>query len=265
MSAPTRIWFDAHQQTCPVPELTFDRFCERASDLELPDEQRSLDVYVALACQDEFPQGPKHLLAQYQGTIESALRGLRLRREQSEEVRSIFLENLFVGEAGTPAIQRYSGRGSLAGWLRVTVSRSAHRLLRKREMLLLGESEPEAACMGIWHDPERDALLAECKDAFRVAMRDAMDDLSPDEKAALDTHYRDAVSIDGLAARWKVHRATAARRIARLRCRLREDVLARLETRMGITASSALRLVRAAQSRLEASLRAEEDPPGTSF
>ncbi len=250
-----RRWFEAHQREYPIGGLGFEAFLNTASP---ENEARSLDLYLVQGCLRGDKTAPKHLLTRHRTTIDAALRRLRMPPDRAEEVRSTFYEILFVGEAGTPALARYGGHGSLDGWLRVAVSRSAHRLLRKTDRLELADPE---SFMQVWHEPERDALTHECKGAFRQAMTHAVSELSADERDALTEHYLRGLSIDALAQVWGVHRATAARRLARLRWKLRERVLAALETAMGVTPSSALRMVRGVQSQLEAGLDLLEGHP----
>ena len=245
-----RRWFEAHQREYPIPELDFASFSATAT-ATAHDETRSLDLYLVMGCLMGSPAAPKHLLRRHHAAIDGALRRLRMPADRADEVRSTFYELLFVGEAGTPALQRYTGHGSLDGWLRVTVSRSAHRLLRRTERLELRDPE---ALAEIWHSAERDSLIRECKGAFRAAMDRAFGALSDEDREALRDHYVGGRSIDALARVWGVHRATAARRLARLRWQLRERVLGELEATMGITPSSALRMVRTAQSQLGSSL-----------
>lgn len=254
--AQRRRWFEEHQREYPISELSFDTF---AATTTPDDEVRSLDLYLVMGCLRGSTVAPKHLLTRHRATIDAALRRLRMPADRADEVRSTFYEILFVGEAGTPALQRYGGHGSLDGWLRVTVSRSAHRLLRKTERL---ELRPPESFMEVWHEPERDALTRECKGAFREAMTRVIASVAEGDRAALQDHYVRGLSIDALAQVWGVHRATAARRLARLRWRLREQVLEDLETTMGVTPSSALRMVRVAQSQLESSLGLLEDDSG---
>lgn len=247
-----RRWFAAHQRDYPISGFDFEAYLEIVAALNIePDEARSLDLYLVSGCRHGGEQAAKHLLTRHKSTIDAALRRLRLPADRVDEVRSTFYEILFVGEAGTPALARYGGRGSLDGWLRVTVSRSASRLLRKTERLEL--SDPEAF-MDVWHEPERDALDRECKEAFRAAMRDAVASFEDEALSALREHYVEGRSIDALAAVWGVHRATAARRLSRLRWAMRERVLEQLEAKLGVSPSSALRMVRAAQSRLTAEI-----------
>lgn len=244
--------FAAHQRDYPIPGFEFEAYLEGLAALDTaPDEARSLDMYLVAGWRQGSEEAAKHLLARHQATIDGALRRLRLPGHRADEVRSTFYEILFVGEAGTPALARYGGKGSLDGWLRVMVSRSASRLLRKPERLEF--SEPESF-MAVWHEPERDALDQECKEAFRSAMLDAVASFDAEERSALRNHYVDGLSIDALADLWGVHRATAARRLSRLRWAVRERVLERLEAKLGVSPSSALRMVRAAQSRLTTDL-----------
>ncbi|MCR9162578.1 MAG: RNA polymerase sigma factor [Nannocystaceae bacterium] len=247
-----RRWFAAHQRDYPISGFEFEAYLDGLTSLDTaPDETRSLDMYLVVGWRQGGEEAAKHLLARHQATIDGALRRLRLPAHRVDEVRSTFYEILFVGEVGTPALARYGGKGSLDGWLKVMVSRSASRLLRRTERLEF--SEPESF-MEVWHEPERDALNRECKQAFRTAMLDAIASFDAEERSALRDYYVGGLSIDALADIWGVHRATAARRLSRLRWAVRERVLDRLEAKLRVSPSSALRIARSAQSRLTADL-----------
>lgn len=181
---------------------------------------------------------------------------MRLSPALRDEAFSKTLEVVFVGEGSGPAIDGYQGRGSLAGWLKVAAVRAAHRVLRGRdtEPSIIARHEPTsdliAHSRALWSEQERAVLDAEGARAFRLAFREVVESLAPDERSALRLHYADRLSIDALAELWGLHRATAARRVAKLRQRIRTEVLQRLQHEFGASPSSVGRWVRRMQSQL---------------
>src|SRR5262249_41153536 len=134
-----------------------------------------------------------------------------------EEIRQILREKLFVG--ASPKILDYSGRGSLSNWLRVVTVRTALNLMSKRNELLDGRGTSfEAQGVGrLGADPELEYIKERYRRAFELALEASVAALSSEQRNLLRLHFIQAVSLDGLAHLFHMHRATIARRIAQAR------------------------------------------------
>jgi RNA polymerase sigma-70 factor, ECF subfamily len=91
--------------------------------------------------------------------------------------------------------------------------------------------------------------------AYKTAFEEAFRELDPSERTILRFSVINEMSIDEIARLLKVHRATAARRVAAARARLGELTKARVMERAGLSPKdfeSAAQLIR---SNLELSLR----------
>lgn len=242
--------FAAAQSRFPLPEFTVEHSdCLLGEDDDDRDLEADIDRYLAAACLRRVVGAPEALMRRHATSIQAALGRMRLTDEQREEAQAALLRIVFVGEGRTgPALSGFRGRGSLDGWIRVTATRAAHRVLRSGARVPPTERIEDELLDGVWRPPERDVLRAECHDAFAEAMTGAFAALAASDRRGLRSHYRDGLSIDVLAEAWKVHRATAARRIARARGELRERTLATLQTRFDLSKTSAARLVQRAQS-----------------
>lgn len=250
--APGR--FDAAQAEFPLRGFSYDDWCRSNPDGVPEDPARFVDLYLARACTEGVAGAAESLMRRHGSSIRQALRRMKLTEDQRDEAQAALLRILFVGEGSGPAIAGYRGRGSLDGWLRVSTVRAAHRVLRRTSTVAM-EPVDEAMLGGVWRGPEARALQDEFRDVFAEATASALASLPAVDRRALRQHYCDGLSIDVLAQAWGVHRATAARRLGRVRTALRSRVLDRLGAHFGTSNSSAARWVQRAQSQLSAAGR----------
>ena len=124
--------------------------------------------------------------------------------------RRFFVSDLLVGDAGNaPRISEYSGRGSLAGWLRIAALREASKVARhERTEARLRPDDPPPALT-----PEEQTIRARYGDAFNEAFRAAFAALPAEERLLLRLHFVDGLNLDRLAVALYCSRATAGRRL----------------------------------------------------
>jgi RNA polymerase sigma-70 factor (ECF subfamily) len=91
----------------------------------------------------------------------------------------------------------------------------------------------------------------EFKDAFAQAMRE----LDEDEQRALRYAVVEGMSIDDIARLERVHRATAARSVARARARLAELTRAILQERLAVDTQQLDSILRLVPSQVDVSVR----------
>jgi RNA polymerase sigma-70 factor (ECF subfamily) len=179
------------------------------------------ELFLAFSCGQGDPQALATFEARYFPVLDSALRRLKLSHTMNEEVKQTLREQLFVASPsspeGAPMIQSYAGRGQLRNWLRIIAVRTAGKLIDqgKKEVLLTnsilsGISPPT-------DDLELDYLKRTYRNEFKVAFEQALQLLSTRERNLLGHHYVDRLSIDEISTIYSIHRATAARRLARAR------------------------------------------------
>src|SRR5262249_39301080 len=92
------------------------------------------------------------------------------------------------------------------------------------------------------------------KAAFKAAFGDAMASLVPDDRSLLALHYVDDLSIDELAKVLGIHRATAARRVAKVREQLLEGTKDRLRERLQVGVETLDTLMREISNELHISV-----------
>jgi len=226
----------------------------RAAAGEQPAALASLaitDLYLATACASGDPRALELFDREYLARVAQIL-ARHPARDHADEVRQRVRERLLVaGEDGPPRIATYSGRGPLAGWVRVATLRVASNLRRSvRDHAEL----PEGLASAIAEVPELRVLEGAYREAFRDAFRTAFAALDGEERTILRLHHIDGVTVRKLAPILNVSVATAGRRILAAQQRLGEQVIHELSAAVAIPAPELESVVRALISRLEVSM-----------
>lgn len=192
------------------------------------DDLHAADLWLAFAC----GKGDRIAIAQLDrelGSVVSVALARMRDKVAPDDVSQLLRERLLVtktsvGAGGEPKIFEYSGRGPLAGWIRIAAVRTALSLTRRgdgagmqpvtREMLL--------AIPATSADPEMAHLRKRYAREFKQAFEDALAELTPEDRNVLRLSIVDGLSIDEIGLVFGVHRATAARHLARSRETLME-------------------------------------------
>src|SRR5262249_22780652 len=104
-------------------------------------------------------------------------------------------------------------------------------------------------------DPEIDLLRARYAVEFQAALRAALEALPARDRNLLRFSYLEGLSIDEIAAFYRVHRATAARWIGRARDALVEETRRLVLARVAVGEAELESLMRDLASQLEVSVR----------
>lgn len=134
---------------------------------------------------------------------------------------------LFVGPS--PRIAAYSGRGALANWVRTTAVRVAISGRRGRAPLDRAVASLPSRS-GATSEPELSWLRQRYQAQFKQAFDDAVAALDDDDRALLRFKFLDGLTLDELGRLYGTHRATVARRVARVR----EALLASMRRDLGV-------------------------------
>ncbi|MBP9111718.1 MAG: sigma-70 family RNA polymerase sigma factor [Polyangiaceae bacterium] len=135
-----------------------------------------------------------------------------------EDLAQALLEHLVVGsETRGPKLADYAGKGSLAAWLRVVVTRSALNMATRRPKEDQRRTDDEALLdSAIGSGPEDLRFLKNQYDAeIREVIPRALTQISFEARLLLRQRYLDKLSIADLSRLHKVHDATVKRQIAR--------------------------------------------------
>jgi len=193
------------------------------------------DLRLACACAVGDSDALRAFEATYFGDVELAL-GRERSAARADELKSTLRERLYLPREGAaPRLASYSGRASLRTWMRVTIT-NAIRDLRDAEARRAtpadADDDPIAALADTAPDPEMQHWKARYRVEFERAFHDAVVALPPRARRMLHASLVEGASIDVLARRHHVHRATAARWLeearATLRALTRKHVCARL-------------------------------------
>ena len=173
----------------------------------------------------------------------------------ADEAKQIVRTILFVG-AGTrgPAIADYGGRGDLRGWVRVIAMREVLRLVGKGKREVGVEDEALFDVLSVDEDPELDYLKEMYRTEFKGALREGVEALEARERNLLRHSILDGLSIDEIGAIYRVHRATAARWVAKARETLLGKTRRALLNRLKVSPDELDSLIRMIRSRLDISI-----------
>src|SRR5262249_38666170 len=146
--------------------------------------------------------------------------------------------------------------GFLQNWVRVTTTRTFIDCCRREpeapelpmpDELAAAVPEPRA-------DPELQLLKREHVAHFKAAFADGGGALDSPDRVVLKHHLVDRLSIDQIGALYHLHRATAARRLARAREALLHATRAALARRLGLPPERLAGVLDLVASRLEVSV-----------
>jgi RNA polymerase sigma-70 factor, ECF subfamily len=235
-----------------VPRAAVEALLERRPVATAIDDDLAADICLACACLE----GDRHALAvfdeQIVGQVPSWIARIEADGAGQAEVQQLLRQRLLVHGDGRPAkLVDYVARGRLASWVRVVAIRLA--LDARRAQKPLADIE-RAADMLVQDDPELDYLEARYKGPFQSAFRIALDELPDRDRTVLRMHLVDDLDIDRIGALYDVHRATAARWLARARESLFEMTRSHLRAELGLDDAEFTSLVRLVRSRLDVSV-----------
>jgi RNA polymerase sigma-70 factor (ECF subfamily) len=181
----------------------------------------------------------------------------------ADEVQQRLRAHLLIGEPGqAPRIAAYAGRGSLAGFVRVTAMRIALALLRRRQATEPLLDDEDGLAVGV--DPELDYLKARYRPIFTRVFRESVSALAQRERTLLRLSYCDGLSASEIARLRQVHVSTISRQLASLRDQLLRTIEARLAQALTVPkheVSSLLRLVAGSLDATLSSILREPSPP----
>jgi RNA polymerase sigma-70 factor (ECF subfamily) len=214
------------------------------------------DLYLACACAAEDAGAIAAFEARYMSEVPSYLAGVERSPAIVDEVRQLVRQRLFVAEdRDRRKILEYSGRGSLASWVRVVTLRvdSNRRRDDGRALADISDHENDAGLLPTV-DPELAIIQTRYKDAFNIALSAAFSSLTPRERLLFRMHYLDGLNIDGIGLVFSVHRATVARWLAGARETILERTMSLLGDELHVDAAEFESLLRVVRSALDVSL-----------
>ena len=206
------------------------------------DEMQADDLCLIIACERGDENAWNDLVERFTATVRSAARSASSNEDAAEDLaQSIWAElyGLRTKKDGMPAskLAYYSGRGSLAGWLRAVVAQLAVDVFRKQSRLVqteedadldrlardanIGEGQPAFAGMAT---PEESMSNRFAQNDMQQALNRAVQELAAEDRLLVKLYYFDNLRLREAGAVLGVHEATASRRLTRIQTDLRKRV-----------------------------------------
>ena len=158
-----------------------------------------------------------------------------------------------LGNAQT-SLLTFRGQASLAGWLRTLVARTALRLAELSRREAINDSDGELVDHVAATDLTRDLYRAELRDAVRRAFASAIARVSYFERQLLGDFLVRGRGLDEIARAHDVHRATAARWMARARAALDRELRDELHRELIASDSEVASILDSVRSSIELSV-----------
>jgi RNA polymerase sigma-70 factor (ECF subfamily) len=213
------------------------------------------DLYLAWGC----AAGDASALAAFEKhvwpSIDAALARVRLEPHQRQDLLQDLRVLLFVGpERSAGRIAQYRGESSLKRWVRAAALREAFRVTKKARREVALDDVAMASLAALDRDPALGHLVEACRAELKPAFQAGLAALPRADRILLRQHFLDRLTIDDLASLHQVHRATAARWVAKARESLHDAVLVELGHRLDVPGGDLQSLLRLARSQLEITL-----------
>jgi RNA polymerase sigma-70 factor (ECF subfamily) len=218
------------------------------------DEMQADDLCLIIACEHGNERAWNDLVERFTSTVRSAARSATANEDAAEDLaQSIWAElyGLRVRADGRPAskLAYYSGRGSLAGWLRAVVAQLSVDTFRKQSKLVQAEedadldrlardarvSETQAFALSGVPNPEQSLANRFAETDLQQALKKAVGELAAEDRLLVRLYYFDNLRLREAGAVLGVHEATASRRLTRIQTDLRKRVSQILTAERGWT------------------------------
>lgn len=207
------------------------------------DGMQAEDLCLIVACEHNDENAWSALVERFTPAVRSAARSASSNEDAAEDLaQSIWAElyGLRIGKDGKPSskLAYYSGRGSLAGWLRAVVAQLAVDTYRKQSRLVqtehdtdldrlardLPSSEGQSVIVAGLQNPEQVMSNRFAESDMHEALTLAIKELSSEDRVLVKLYYFDNLRLREAGTVLGVHEATASRRLARIHVDLRKRV-----------------------------------------
>jgi RNA polymerase sigma-70 factor (ECF subfamily) len=219
---------------------------ENASNAEIKafvDELRADDLCLIIACERGDEKAWDDLVKNFDATVKSAARKISNNNDDAEDLASSIWAELYGlkhdkdGKLKTK-LSYYSGRGSLAGWLRAVVSQLAIDEFRKQSKFVQVEENREFENLAnessentdnsniLTHaeNPEEVFSRKQTQADVSEALKSAINELAAEDKLILKLYYFDDLKLKDIGATLGFHEATASRKLVRVQTEIRKSV-----------------------------------------
>jgi len=216
---------------------------ERRDVSAFVDELRADDLCLILACERGDEKAWEDLVTNFDATVKSAARKISANNEDAEDLASGIWAELYGLRQDADGNKKsklayYSGRGSLAGWLRAVCSQLAIDQFRKQSKFVQIEETREFENLAeessnhsghdqvLHHAASPEDLLTEKRtsDDVAKALSTAVSGLDDEDRLIVKLYYFDDLKLKDIAATFGYHEATASRKLVRIQNDIRKAV-----------------------------------------
>ena len=262
--------------------LRNDPNTSRAEISKFIDEMQADDLCLIVACERGDESAWTDLVERFTATVRSAARSATANEDAAEDLaQSIWAElyGLRIRKDGMPAskLAYYSGRGSLAGWLRAVVAQLAVDTFRKQSKLVQTEEDADldrlardssigegsVVLAGI-PNPEQSMSNRFAQTDMQEALNKSVQEMPAEDRLLVKLYYFDNLRLREAGAVLGVHEATASRRLTRIQTDLRKRVTKILIDERGWTQAETERSFAEVAQHLDTDLEALLSKEGVS-
>ena len=225
---------------------------DRKEILEFVEGIRSDDLCLVIACESGDEKAWEDLITAFDSAVRSAARKACSNAEEAADLASSVWAELYGLKSDADGQRKgklgyYSGRGSLAGWLRAITAQLAIDQFRKQskfvqveetrefENLMEESSNNSDGSSLIAHTESPEQLLSDKQVSEHVSrsITDAIAALDPEDKLILKLYYFDDLKLKDIARTFGYHEATASRKLVRIQNEIRKSVERSLRSKHG--------------------------------
>ena len=228
------------------------------------DEIRADDFCLVLACEKGDAAAWEDLVKNFDATVKSAARKICGNNEDAEDLAGSIWAELYGLKEGKSKLAYYSGRGSLAGWLRAVTNQLAIDQFRKMKRLVQIEEDREFENLAqdssektgnnlvVSQTENPEEIFSEKQTAKDVAaaLKQTINQLEAEDKLILKLYYFDDLKLKDIGATLGFHEATASRKLARMQTEIRKSVEKILRSERGWSEDEVKRNLSDAASKL---------------
>jgi len=212
------------------------------------------DLYLATACAQYSPSyngnsgngsaeqasaAWKILETTYRGFICDLVRFFYRPGFVSQDLADNIIADLFLPDrSGASRIASYDGRSSLSTWLRVIVCNRSINAQRCSANAKSTDIQPEVPDEPALESIEMTLLARRYRAALEDSLGCACRKLTPRERLVLLWRYEDGLQLGQIAKLLGIHQSNVTRQLERMQSKLRDDVIAVLSTKHGLSRSA---------------------------
>lgn len=212
------------------------------------------DLYLATACAQYSPGHDdnkangsaehasaawKILETTYRGFVCDLVRFVYRPGFVSQDLADNIIADLFLPDrSGASRIASYDGRSSLSTWLRVIVCNRSINAQRCSANAKSTDIQPELPDGPALESIEMTLLARRYRAALEDSLGCACRKLTPRERLVLLWRYEDGLQLGQIAKLLGIHQSNVTRQLERMQSKLRDDVIAVLSTKHGLSRSA---------------------------